>query len=191
MEIGVLALQGAVREHLSALERCRVTGRPIKKLTDLAHLDGLIIPGGESTAIGKHLVRYDLLVPIREKALAGMAIFGTCTGLILLAREIDGYDQPRLGLMHITVGRNAFGRQIDSFETDLPIPAIGPAPFRAIFIRAPIVTQANAEVEILARYEQRIVLVRQGRLLAASFHPELTTDPRLHQYFLDRCVKSS
>lgn len=187
MEIGVLALQGAVREHLKSLELCGVGGRPVKKLAELDGLDGLIIPGGESTTVGKLLVRYELLDPIRERALAGMAVFGTCTGMILMAGAIAGSDQPRLGLMDIEVRRNTFGRQVDSFETDLTVPALGPAPMRAVFIRAPEVVSAGAGVEILARYEEHIVLVRQGRFLAAAFHPELTGDTRLHRFFLLEC----
>ena len=187
MRIGVLALQGAVREHLVSLERCGVSGKPVKHTADLADLDGLIVPGGESTTVGKLLVRYGMLTPIKEKALAGMAVFGTCTGLILLARHIEGYDQPCLGLMEMTVRRNAFGRQVDSFETGLSIAALGTEPFRAVFIRAPEVIRVDPSVECLAHYEDRIVLVRQGRFLAAAFHPELTADARLHQYFLQEC----
>lgn len=187
MEIGVLALQGAVREHLWALARCGVEGRPVKTHAALAGLDGLVIPGGESTTVGKLLVRYEMLEPVKEKARAGMAIFGTCTGLILLASCIEGSDQPRLGLIDMTVRRNAFGRQVDSFETDLDVPALGPEPLRAVFIRGPEVLAAGPGVEILARHEGRIVLVRQGRCLAAAFHPELTEDARLHRYFLEEC----
>ncbi|MGE5549068.1 MAG: pyridoxal 5'-phosphate synthase glutaminase subunit PdxT [Bacteroidota bacterium] len=187
MEIGVLGLQGAVREHLISLDRCGVTGRIVKKLADLDDLNGLIIPGGESTTVGKLLVRYELLQPIRERAQAGMAVFGTCTGLILMAREIEQSDQPRLGLVDMTVRRNTFGRQVDSFETELPVPALGPEPLRAVFIRAPEVVAVRPGVEVLARYEEHTVLVRQDRFLAAAFHPELTADCRLHQYFLREC----
>ena len=187
MEIGVLALQGAVREHLSSLALCGITGRPVKRLSDLDGLTGLIIPGGESTTVGKLLVRYDLLEPIGERAAAGLAIFGTCTGLILLAREIEGSTQPRLGLMDMSVRRNTFGRQVDSFEADLDVPVLGPEPLRAVFIRAPEVTVVGPRALVLARYEGHIVLVRQGRYLAGAFHPELTPDVRLHRYFLDEC----
>ena len=187
MEIGILALQGAVREHLKSLELCGVTGRPVRKLEDLAGLAGLIIPGGESTTVGKLLERYEMLEPIRERARGGMAVFGTCTGLILLAHEIEGSGQQRLNLMDITIRRNTFGRQVDSFETDLAVPALGPAPLRAVFIRAPEVLAVGAGVEVLARYEGHLVLVRQGRFLGAAFHPELTADTRLHEYFLKEC----
>ena len=188
MRIGVLALQGAVREHLYSLGRCGGEGIPVKGLKDLGDLDGLIIPGGESTTVGKLLAVYGLLEPIQEKARAGMAVFGTCTGLILMADEIDGCaGQHGLGLMRMTVKRNAFGRQVDSFETDLAVPALGAEPVRAVFIRAPEVAAVGPEVQVLARHRQHIVLVRQGRFLAASFHPELTPDTRLHRYFLDEC----
>ncbi|MGQ9778419.1 MAG: pyridoxal 5'-phosphate synthase glutaminase subunit PdxT [Bacillota bacterium] len=188
MNIGVLALQGDVREHLLSLERCGIKGRPVKVPADLAELEGLIIPGGESTTVGKLLVRGGLLEPLHRQAEAGMAVFGTCTGLILLAKHIEGYEeQPRLGLMDITVRRNAFGRQVDSFETELSIPALGDPPLRAVFIRAPEVVSVGPGVEVLASFGERIVLVRQGRYLAAAFHPELTPDLRLHQYFLREC----
>lgn len=190
MEIGVLALQGAVREHLNSLAACGAAVKPVKTLSELEGLNGLIVPGGESTTVGKLLVRYGMLEPIKQKAREGMAVFGTCTGLIMLAGEIDGYDQPRLGLMDICVKRNAFGRQINSFETDLSIPVLGSEPLRAIFIRSPEVTAAGPATEILARYEEHIVLVRQGRFLAAAFHPELTPDIRLHRYFLQECCRA-
>ena len=188
MNIGVLALQGDVREHLSSLERCGIKGRPVKVPADLVELEGLVIPGGESTTVGKLLVRSGLLEPLRRQAEAGMAIFGTCTGMILLAKHIEGYEeQPRLGLMDITVRRNAFGRQVESFEMDLSIPVLGDSPFRAVFIRAPEVVSVGPGVEVLASFGERIVLVRQGRYLAAAFHPELTDDLRLHLYFLQEC----
>lgn len=187
MELGVLALQGAIREHLRSLEACGVTGRAVKRAADLDGLAGLIVPGGESTTVGKLLERYELLAPIAERARAGMGVFGTCTGLILMAREIEGSAQTRLGLMDVTVRRNAFGRQVDSFETDLAVPALGDPPLRAVFIRAPLISAVGPEVEVLARHDGHIVLVRQGRYLAAAFHPELTADTRLHRYFLEYC----
>ncbi|MGE5599764.1 MAG: pyridoxal 5'-phosphate synthase glutaminase subunit PdxT [Bacteroidota bacterium] len=191
MEIGVLALQGAVREHLWSLEACGAAGRTVKRAADLEGLAGLIIPGGESTTVGKLLERYGLLAPIVERAAAGMGVFGTCTGLILMARQIEGSVQPRLGLMDITVRRNAFGRQVDSFETDLDVPVLGDPPVRAVFIRAPEVSAVGPEVEVLARHDGHLVLVRQGRFLAAAFHPELTADTRLHRYFLRNCCKEA
>lgn len=188
MEIGVLALQGDVREHLISLERCGVRVRTVKTGADLTNLDGIVIPGGESTTVSRLLVKSGLMELLRAKAEAGLAIFGTCTGMILLARSIQGYEaQPRLGLMEITVRRNAFGRQVESFETDLCIPVLGAEPLRAVFIRAPEVVETGPRVEVLARYGEHVVLVRQGHYLAAAFHPELTPDTRLHRYFLEEC----
>jgi len=185
MRIGVLGLQGAVQEHCLALQSCGVEPVLVKGSRDLTGIKGLIIPGGESTTVSKLLVRYELMGPIKERALAGMGIFGTCTGMILLARDLNNSIQPRLGLIDFEVVRNAFGRQIDSFETDLQIPVLGDAPFSAIFIRAPYGINPNPEVEVLASFEDRIVLVRQGKFLACAFHPELTEDLRLHRYFID------
>ncbi|MBM3134114.1 MAG: pyridoxal 5'-phosphate synthase glutaminase subunit PdxT [Chloroflexi bacterium] len=190
MKIGVLALQGDFAEHLAMLRRLDVAATPVRLPAQLAGLDGLIIPGGESTTIGKLLVAYDLLAPIRQMVAAGQAVWGTCAGMILLAREaVDGIpDQPLLGVMDIVVRRNAFGRQVDSFEADLPVPALGEAPLHAVFIRAPLIEQVGPGVQVLARLpesgEGRIVAVRQGNLLATAFHPELTDDLRFHQYFL-------
>lgn len=153
---------------------------------DLARVDCLIIPGGESTTIGKLLDRFELLEPIRTRAEAGMPVWGTCAGLILLAREVTAGlpGQPLLGLLDAQVQRNAFGRQVDSFEADLEVPALGKAPFPAVFIRAPLARQLGPDVEVLARHEGQPVAVRQGRLLGTSFHPELTGDNRFHRYFL-------
>ena len=185
--IGVLALQGDVREHLAALEAVGAPARPVRRRHELDGLAGLIIPGGESTTIGRLLVLYDLLEPIRERAAAGrLAIYGTCAGLILLAREIEGSDQPRLGLLDVTVRRNAYGRQVDSFEALIEAPALGPEPLEAAFIRAPLITRAGEGVEVLAHHDGHPVLVRQGTLLASSFHPELTGDLRVHRYFAER-----
>jgi 5'-phosphate synthase pdxT subunit len=180
--IGVLALQGDVPEHLRAIERAGGIGVPVKTAEALARVDALIIPGGESTTVGKLLERFDLMEPVRRRAQEGMPLFGTCTGLILMARDIVGSDQPRLGLLDVEVERNAFGRQLDSFETDLEVPALGDAPIRAVFIRAPRVTRVGPEVEVLASVPEGVVLVRQGRLLGAAFHPELTDDPRIHAW---------
>jgi len=187
MRIGVLALQGAVREHCVSLEACGVEAVPIKYKEELSNVRGLIIPGGESTTVGKLLVKYDLLTSLTEMGRAGFPIFGTCTGMILMAKEIRGSDQPRLGLMAITVERNAFGRQIDSFESDLEIPALGAAKFHAVFIRAPYIVATGPEVTVLARLAEKILFVRQGKLLAAAFHPELTEDLRIHRYFIKMC----
>lgn len=187
MKIGVLALQGAVREHCNSLQACGVEPVAIKYKEQLNDIKGLIIPGGESTTVGKLLVKTGMLEKLSEMGQSGFPIFGTCTGLILLAKEINGSDQPRLGLMDIKVERNAFGRQIASFEADLDIEALGPEKFHAIFIRAPYIVDAKPNVTIMAKSEEKILMVRQGKLLAAAFHPELTTDLRIHQYFLNMC----
>ena len=187
--IGVLALQGAVREHLLAIKSSGAEGVPVKTVAELEGLDGLVLPGGESTTMRRLLDRYDLLEPIRRKALDGLPVFGTCAGLILLAGTVVGYEEPHLGLMDIEVERNSFGRQVDSFEVSLVIEGVG-ADFPAVFIRAPHIVSVGPEVEVLATHEGRIVLARQGRFLGCSFHPELTDDHRVMQYFIDVCVKS-
>ena len=152
----------------------------------LAAVDALIIPGGESTTIGKLLVEYGLLEPLRRRIAAGMPTFGTCAGAIVLAKDIGGLDQPLVGVMDVVIRRNAFGRQLDSFETDLAIPVLGEPPMRAIFIRAPAISAVGDGVEVLARLgDGAAVVVRQGHLLAATFHPELTDDTRLHRYFVE------
>ncbi len=185
--VGVLALQGDFREHIETLNEIEgVEARLAKTQESIEACDALVIPGGESTTIGKLMKRFGLDEPVREMAEAGKPIFGTCAGMIVLAREIVGSEQWRLGLMDITVERNAFGRQVDSFEVDLPVKGIE-EPVRAIFIRAPYVREAREEcgVEVLATFEDRIVLCRQGNLLASAFHPELTDDRRLQRYFLE------
>lgn len=184
MKIGVLALQGAFREHCVMLERCGVEAMEIRKAGELDEISGLILPGGESTTIGKLLVDWGLMDKIKERAAQGMAIYGTCAGLILLAKTIRESDQPRLGLMDITVQRNAFGRQTESFEADLTVPELGPEPVRAVFIRAPWIEQAEANVKILASVNDKIVIARQDKFLATAFHPELTGDDRIHKYFI-------
>ncbi|GIV08336.1 MAG: pyridoxal 5'-phosphate synthase subunit PdxT [Fimbriimonadales bacterium] len=184
MRIGVLALQGDFAEHLAMLARMGVEGREVRKATELATVDALIVPGGESTTIGKLMARYGLDDAIRARAKQGMPLYGTCAGMILLANEIEGSDQPRLGLMDITVVRNAFGRQIESFEADIPFKPTPERPVRGVFIRAPIVSRAGAGVEALSEFQDKIVAVQQGNLLATAFHPELTQDERVHRYFL-------
>lgn len=187
--IGVLALQGAFIEHVHALERLGVAAHEVRLPRDLDGLDGLIMPGGESTTIGKLMVQYRLDEPIRARARAGFPIWGTCAGMILLAKDIGGLHQPLIGVMDIVVERNAFGRQLDSFEADLTISVIGAEPFRTIFIRAPLIHTVSGETEILARLaDGRIVAAREGNLLATSFHPELTNDDRLHRYFVEEIV---
>lgn len=184
VKIGVLALQGAFREHRLMLERCGVIGVEVRKPEELDDIVGLIIPGGESTTIGKLLVEWGLMDRIRERAAQGMAIYGTCAGMILLAKEIVGSDQPRLGLMDTVVQRNAFGRQRDSFEADLAVPEFGEAPVRAVFIRAPYIESVGPEVKVMAMVRDKVVIARQGKLLATAFHPELTNDDRIHRFFI-------
>jgi len=186
MKIGVLASQGAFAEHIAVLCQLGVKAVPIRLLQELRGLDGLIIPGGESTSIGRLILDYDLTSEIRDLAKNGLPIFGTCAGMILLAKKnSDAYPEP-LGVMDITVRRNAFGRQRESFETELLIPVLGEKPFPGVFIRAPVIERVNGEVEILARLaDDALIAARQGKLLASAFHPELTDDLRFHQYFLD------
>lgn len=186
MRVGVLALQGAFIEHEHMLESLGAEAVEVRLPEQLETLDALIIPGGESTTIGKLAITYGLVEPLRKFA-QEKPVWGTCAGMIFLAKDI-GRDQPILGVMDIQVNRNAFGRQVDSFETNLDINGIGDEPFHAVFIRAPLVTGVNekAGVEILSRLEDGgIVAVRQHHLLATAFHPELTGDSRMHQLFLD------
>ncbi|HUG35064.1 MAG TPA: pyridoxal 5'-phosphate synthase glutaminase subunit PdxT [Anaerolineales bacterium] len=188
MKIGVLALQGDFVEHVAMLNRLKVEASEVRLPEQLKGLDGLIIPGGESTTIGKLAVAYDLMEPLKQFG-KRHAIWGTCAGAILLSKNI-GRDQPLLGLMDIKVQRNAFGRQIDSFETDLDIPELKQATgttedYHAVFIRAPIIESVGRDAKILASVpDGRIVAAQQGHFLATSFHPELTNDTRFHEYFL-------
>ena len=183
MKIGVLALQGAFIEHVKMLRQLDVAAAEVRLPHQLESLDGLIIPGGESTTIGKLATDYGLIEPLRRFS-ERKPTWGTCAGMIFLARDIGIEEQPILGSMDITVDRNAFGRQIDSFETDLHIAGLAGEPFHAVFIRAPVVTAVASAVEVLARLDDgRIVAARQGRLLATAFHPELTDDLRLHSLF--------
>ncbi len=190
MLIGVLALQGAFIEHVRVLASLGVATREVRQRKDLAGLDGLIIPGGESTTIGKLLDLLGMTGPVRELGRAGLPIWGTCAGMILLARDA-GRPQPLLGLLDIGVRRNAFGAQRDSFEAALPIPALGPEPFPAVFIRAPLIDRLGPGVAPLATLpDGTIVAAEHDNLLATAFHPELTGDTRLHEYFMGR-VNSS
>lgn len=183
--IGILALQGDFEAHSKHLEEHLGVRAPIVRTADeVRSVDGLIIPGGESTTIGKLMVRFGVGDAIAERAHAGMPIYGTCAGLILLAREIEGSDQYRLGLLDAVVARNAFGRQIDSFEADIPMPVLGEPPVRGVFIRAPYVVSVGPGVEVLATVEGKVVAVRQGNLLGTAFHPELTDDVRVHSMFM-------
>jgi 5'-phosphate synthase pdxT subunit len=186
MKIGVLASQGAFIEHITILKQLDTEAVPVRLPGELKGLDGLIIPGGESTAISRLMTAYDLMVEIGALARGGLPLFGTCAGMILMAKHISGNNTPSLGLMDISVRRNAFGRQVDSFETELAIPALGQAPFPAVFIRAPLIDKCDGGVEILARLKDgTIVAAREGKMLVVAFHPELTSDLRFHQYFLD------
>lgn len=190
MKIGVLAAQGAFVEHIASLQKLGADAVAVRLPEQLKDIDGLIIPGGESTSICKLMRDYNLTAPVCDMASAGFPVFGTCAGLILLSKKIvEGFPEP-LGLMDITVQRNAFGRQKESFETELAVPALGDRPFPAIFIRAPKITAIDSNnIEVLARLPNKndniIVAVRQGNLVATAFHPELTADLRFHRYFLD------
>jgi 5'-phosphate synthase pdxT subunit len=182
---GVLALQGDVAEHVRALEEAGARAVvPVRRPEDLDAVDALVIPGGESTTIGRLMREVGLEDAVRVRAQAGMPVFGTCAGMILLATEIADSAQPRLGILPCRVRRNAYGRQVDSFETRLHVPELGAEPLQAVFIRAPYVESLGAGVESLAEHDGRVVLCRYGRVLAASFHPELTADRRLHRYCL-------
>lgn len=193
MKIGVLALQGDFREHVQMLERIGVDTVEVRLPRDLEVVGGLIIPGGESTTIGKLLVTFKLMDELRRRALNGFPIYGTCAGAIVLSKDVRGLaaDQPLIGVMDTTIQRNAFGRQVDSFEADLSIPVLGECPFRAVFIRAPVIERVGPEVEVLARLpDDTIVAAQQGNLLVTAFHPELTDDQRFHRYFVqlvERC----
>lgn len=186
--IGVLALQGAVREHVQSIEKCGAGSREVKRVAELEGLDGIVIPGGESTTIGKLMTEYGFDGALRGFAADGRGIFGTCAGLILLANRITEGSQPLLGLMDVEVRRNAFGRQRESFEAAVAIPELGNKPFAGVFIRAPWIESVGPGVSVLAEFEGRTVLARQENLLASAFHPELTDDPRLHEYFIHQVV---
>ena len=190
--IGVLALQGDFAEHIASLRACGVDGPEgagidvieVRTLDQLRSVDGLIIPGGESTTIARLLIAFDLMEPLRTRIRGGLPVWGTCAGAIMLANEVTNLDRPSIAAMDITIERNAFGRQIDSFEEDLQISGIEGPPLHAVFIRAPVITRTGPGVEVLARLaDGRIVAARQGRLLATAFHPELTADHRMHALF--------
>ena len=190
--VGVLALQGDFREHESMLQSLGVATRRVRTVEDLEGIDALVIPGGESTTMSNLALRWGLMEPLRELVRGGLPAFGSCAGMIMLADRIEGGrpDQETIGGLDVTVLRNAFGRQVDSFEADLDIPVLGERPVHAVFIRAPWVEQAGESVEVLGRVSSgpaagRIVAVRQGHLLATSFHPELTGDTRVHEYFVE------
>jgi 5'-phosphate synthase pdxT subunit len=186
MRIGVLAVQGAFAEHIAVLRKLKAEALPVRLPLELISLDGLIIPGGESTVISRLIRDYDLNDQIKKLAASGLPILGTCAGLIILAKELSDSKMQTLGLMDLVVRRNAFGRQRESFEAELSIPALGEKPFPGVFIRAPIIEQANGNVAVLTRLNDgTIVAARQEKLIATAFHPELTDDLRLHKYFVD------
>lgn len=188
LTVGVLALQGDFEKHIEALKSAGGEGVEIRTVDDLRNVEGLIIPGGESTTVGKLMTRYGLDKAIKELSTEGLPIWGTCMGMIMMADRIENSDQPSLNLLDITVKRNAFGRQIDSFETDIYFEPLN-SNIHAVFIRAPIVTQIGASVHTLATFENNIVCVQQNNLLGSSFHPELTDDPRVHVYFIKMVEK--
>ncbi len=187
MRVGVLALQGAFREHILDLESLGLQVLPIRLPIQLDQVGALVIPGGESTAIGKLMRTFGFYEAIRERHAAGMAVWGTCAGAILMAREIADAvpGQEPLGLMDCTVRRNAYGRQVDSFEAELVFAGLD-HPFRGVFIRAPLIERVGEDCEVLAVYDGRIVAARSGTLLATTFHPELTGDPRIHRFFIEQ-----
>lgn len=190
-KIGVLALQGDVIEHVKMLRKLGVEAIEVRTLEDLAKVDALIIPGGESTTIGKLAVEYGLDEAIPARVRDGMPVYGTCAGMIALSKQASNGEPPLLRLMNITVRRNAYGRQVDSFETDLEIPAIGGRPVHAVFIRAPAIESVGPDVQVLASLNGKPVLARQGNMLVSAFHPELTDDDRVHRYFVEMLKKKN
>ena len=193
MKIGILALQGAFAEHERVLERLGVENVELRNLEDFQkyqkELFGLILPGGESTTMGKLLRDQDMLLPIREAILSGLPVFGTCAGLILLAKEITSQDESHLGTMDMVVERNAYGRQLGSFYTEAECKGVGKIPMT--FIRGPIISSVGEDVEILAIVDNQIVAAQEKNMLVTSFHPELNDDVRLHQYFINMCKEKS
>ena len=196
MRVGVLALQGDFREHIVALSHCQVQAIEVRRVAELESIDALVIPGGESTTIVSLAKTFELFEPIKKRIAAGMPVYGSCAGMIMLANHIVAAKegQETFGGIDITVRRNAFGRQIDSFESDVIAPAISNSPIRAVFIRAPWVEKVGKDVEVLATYTgtdgvSHAVAVRQGHLLATAFHPEITDDYSVHRYFLEKVCK--
>jgi 5'-phosphate synthase pdxT subunit len=185
MKAGVLALQGDFREHVRMLAECGATPVLVRTPDDVADVDCLVIPGGESTTIGRLARGHGLIEPIRERAGKGMPVFGTCAGMIAMATDLEG-GEPLLSVMDLRVVRNAYGRQLDSFEADVDVRGLDGPPVRAVFIRAPVVASVGEGVEVLAEHDDHPVVCEQGNLLAAAFHPELAGDPRLHRRFLEK-----
>ncbi|MFP4114496.1 MAG: pyridoxal 5'-phosphate synthase glutaminase subunit PdxT [Spirochaetota bacterium] len=190
--VGVLSYQGGFQKHLERLSSIGAAVTAVRNLESLAGVDALVIPGGESTTIGMLMGRFGLLDAVRSRIADGFPVFGTCAGAILLAREIEGSDQPRIGALNAVVRRNAYGRQIESFEADVvlagPTEGWNGGAFHGVFIRAPWIVSTGPDVTTILAYEERPVLVRQGSLLAATFHPELTSDDRIHRYFIEQVV---
>ena len=186
MEVGVLAVQGDFAEHIAILKRLGVEAREVRLPHQLDTVEGLIIPGGESTTLSRLMTLYDLREPVAAMAARGMALWGTCAGMIMMAREITEEDPVPMGIMDIGVHRNAYGRQVDSFEQDLPVPCFGGITFHGVFIRAPMINRVGEGVEVLASLpDGEPVAVQQGNMMATSFHPELTNDLRFHSHFLN------
>ncbi|MCY8497628.1 pyridoxal 5'-phosphate synthase glutaminase subunit PdxT [Bacillus atrophaeus] len=188
LTIGVLGLQGAVREHIRSIEACGAAGLVVKRPEQLNEVDGLILPGGESTTMRRLIDTYHFMEPLREFAAQGKPLFGTCAGLIILAKEIEGSDNAHLGVLNVKVERNSFGRQVDSFEADLTIEGLA-EPFTGVFIRAPHILEAGEDVEVLSEHGGRIVAAKQDNLLGCSFHPELTDDHRVTELFVQMVEK--
>ena len=184
VKVGVLGLQGAVREHVHSIEECGAEAVVVKRNEQLDEVDGLILPGGESTTMRRLIDKYDFMDSLKAFAESGKPMFGTCAGLILLAKQIKGYDEPHIGVLDVQVERNSFGRQRESFEADLDIAGVA-EDFPAVFIRAPHIVQAGENVEVLAKHDERIVAARDGHILGCSFHPELTDDHRITAYFIN------
>ncbi|RBW67336.1 pyridoxal 5'-phosphate synthase glutaminase subunit PdxT [Bacillus taeanensis] len=189
VKIGVLGLQGAVREHVKSLEASGAETVVVKRVEELEGLDGLVIPGGESTTMRRLIDKYNFLEPLQQFGASGKPVFGTCAGLILLSKRIEGQDLTHLAFMDVTAKRNAFGRQRESFEAPLKIKGLEEE-FIGVFIRAPYISEVDENVEVLASFNDRIVAARQGRFLACAFHPELTDDARFHQYFVEMVEES-
>lgn len=192
LRVGVLALQGDVREHLKTLRGCGADAATVRTAAELESVDALVLPGGESTTMSRLLQVFDLEMPLRERLAGGMPTLSTCAGLILMSREVlDGRpDQISLGILDIRVRRNGYGRQVESFETDLPVGPLGVAPFHAVFIRAPLIENAGTDTEVIASLGDNPVAVVQGPHMGLCFHPEMTDDSRLHQLFLERAAAS-
>ena len=192
LRVGVLALQGNVREHLMALRGCGAEASTVRTPAELDAVDALVLPGGESTTMSRLLQVFNLEMPLRERLAAGMPTLSTCAGLILMSREVlDGRsDQISLRILDVSVRRNGYGRQIESFEADVPVTLLGVAPFRAVFIRAPLIEHVGPDAEVIATFGSNAVAVAQGPHLGLCFHPEMTNDARLHQVFLERAASA-